>query len=510
MQILSLRIKNFLSIADVEIRPGQVTQIVGKNKQGKTTILKAVEGCIRGFPDQSVVKHGEDSAEVIVELSDGTNIRRKINSEGRQSVEVKRDGAKFTAPQSVLDVLFDHSSFNPLELLDPKKRNEAILKAINIEVTKEGLAGTLGVDASMLPPLDYKEHGLKVIEAAHKYFYQRRAEANKVALDLRNRFLTYKKDLPKIPTEPELNKMSAQVRRNEISVAIAQENVSVQQINNKISARAILIEKETKYETELAAIESTIKNQEIFKNEIEIGRRTELEQAERDFKAKCSEIEIRRDKQKSDTETATANQSGRLESGRKALADLRSEIPDIDKLTALHHEQKKQELKTELQSLDLSDKEWETIEAIKKQHGMVATIEGECRGADTFADKLDKIVTHLHGPMREALMAEAELPVSGLEYKGGEFFLNGSSVDNLSGAEALGLAVGVARKLAKKSKVICIDGAEALDDESYKALREQIDGDGFTYFITKVGAPFESQMGGEDQVLTMEQGQVIQ
>ncbi len=71
------------------------------------------------------------------------------------------------------------------------------------------------------------------------------------------------------------------------------------------------------------------------------------------------------------------------------------------------------------------------------------------------------------------------------------------------------LAVSVARKLAKATKIICIDGAEALDPETWQALRTEIDADGFTYFVTKVGEAFTFGKL-DDRRIKMDHGQVLQ
>jgi energy-coupling factor transporter ATP-binding protein EcfA2 len=179
MEVVKLQIKNFLSISDMLVKPGQINQIVGANNQGKTTVIKAIEFAVKGSSDGSLVKFGEESAEVIVELADQTTIRRKLSSEGKQTVDVKKDGFKAPSPQAYLDALFEHSAFNPLDLLDPKRRNDAILASIEIKLDETRLRAELGVSDLPMPPLDYTVHGLKVIDQAHKYFYQRRAEANK-------------------------------------------------------------------------------------------------------------------------------------------------------------------------------------------------------------------------------------------------------------------------------------------------------------------------------------------
>jgi len=202
MEISRIQIKNFLSVSSVDLTPGKVNQIVGGNNAGKTTILKALQAGLEGTTDGTVVKHGEDTAEIIIDLDELT-IRRRIKPDGSQSVSVKTaDGSLKAKPQEFLDKLINSNAFNPLDLLDPKKRTEALLKCIPISVGEGELKSALtSLSPIDVPPLDYNQHGLKVAESAHRYFYQRRHEAGRIAKEKRAAYEIKEKELP--PPSPE-------------------------------------------------------------------------------------------------------------------------------------------------------------------------------------------------------------------------------------------------------------------------------------------------------------------
>lgn len=468
--IVSLKIKNFLSISDVEIRPGKVNQIVGKNNQGKTTVLKALHWAIEGGSDPAIIKNGENSAEVIVELADSTTVRRRISAEGKQTIEVKRDGFKAPSPQAFLEALFDHSSFNPLELLDPKKRSDAILKSIDIRVGRMALAHQLKVSEHELPPLDYDQHGLKVLEQCHKYFFQRRAEANKDVVDKKNRWGAYWADFSPMqpPAIPDLEWV--RVSRETCRASIAWEKQYIDDLNRKNKAVVSANEKFDRYTTEVNKIESDI---------------VDLTAAYENKKAVLS---------------------ARLEAGKKAALIAFEEIPNHVAGDHDPHERIAKETAT-LHTLDVNEKELELYAANQKQKHMIEAMEREYQAADAFAMMLTTRVNALAGPIKTDLMATAEMPVTGLQYVDGQFLIDGVTVDNLSSSKALRLAIGVARKLAKKNRVICIDGAEMLDQETYEAFREEIEGDDFVYVLTKVGDAFPHK---NDKVFEMDKGQVLQ
>lgn len=460
MNVAKLSIKNFLSVSEVSIAPGQVNQICGENNMGKTTILKALEFAMTGSTDGSLVKFGEDSAEVIVELSDSTEIRRRLSVEGRQSVEVKREGCRTTSPQSFLESLFSKSSFNPLELLDPKKRTEAIMASIVIKLTPDVLAGELGLEQAKLPPLDYDQHGLKVLDQAHKYFYQRRFEANKDTLDKKNRFETYQADLPqRVPTLPDMMRVRTALEKERDSLAVARERMSG--VDKVLESATLLADKVVKCATAVQQIDIQIASAEEHLRLLRVRR------------------------------------EAAVEAHGVATLSVPTDLPDKSEIE-IEISMREKTVATHNQTLAEIDR----AATIDKQYQLVEDLKVEFEKAAAFAESLNLRVIALAGPIKDEIMAMAEMPIEGLEYVNGAFLVEGVPVDNLSSSRALKLAMGVARKLAKKTKLICVDGCEILDEESFEILQKEIEGDGYQYFLTKVGEPFAQ----ENSVFKMDRG----
>lgn len=485
--IVGLKIKNFLSIVDLEIKPGQINQIVGKNNQGKTTVIKAMEFAAKGSSDASLVRHGQDAAEVVIELSDETTIRRRISAEGKSTVSVKRNGFLAPSPQSYLDGLFGSSAFNPLELLDPKKRTAAILNSIPLKITAERLSKEIQVPVDKLPPLDYDQHGLAVLDTCHKYLYQRRAEANKDVADKKKRWETYEADLPKTVFEKPPT-------REEITDAVT----ALNQTATELEAEIHLIDMENKT-AELANTKS-----DRYDVAIE-ALKTEAQEVDRALAKHLDELQGLKEKAEHEAEKALAVLKSRIEDGERLLKEAQAEVPkDIkDKAPLL---EQLATIRTDIEMTKGRVKDLEAFEAMEKQRAMVKDMENEFIAAGKTSTAITQRVEALAGPIKAKLMAEAEMPVAGLEYVDGGFLVNGIPVDNLSSSLALKLAIGVARKLAKKTKLICIDGAEQLDENTYWALKTEIEGDGYTYFVTKVGDAFP----GNDHVIRMEKGAAVQ
>lgn len=177
MKIVKLTIHNFLKLKDVEMNPSHTNVIVGKNKQGKTSILKAIRTAFTGDADSSAIRIGESKAEITIELDDLT-IKRSITEKGNYLDISNADGMKMPAPQKYLDGILGTFSFNPIEFFDkkPVERKKYLLNAIKLNINQEQLAEYTG---EPLIGLDYENtHALEIVEQARKWYYDRRTVAN--------------------------------------------------------------------------------------------------------------------------------------------------------------------------------------------------------------------------------------------------------------------------------------------------------------------------------------------
>jgi hypothetical protein len=107
------------------------------------------------------------------------------------------------------------------------------------------------------------------------------------------------------------------------------------------------------------------------------------------------------------------------------------------------------------------------------------------------ADALDGMVIKFRDDLPAQVLSEAKLPIEGLKIDGDDITVGGIPIDQLSGAEKMELALSIVRALAENAplKLICIDGVEQLDDDSLAAFEKQAKGDGFQYFVSRVGVP---------------------
>jgi DNA repair exonuclease SbcCD ATPase subunit len=140
MKITRLEINNLLRLKAVSIKAdGRSVVLGGRNAQGKTSVLNAIEMALAGgrsIPDEPI-RRGETSAEIVLETEDFV-VRRTFSGGRTSSLEIRRaDGGKVSSPQRLLDQVFGHLSFDPLSFdrMKPAERAAVLRKMIGVDTT---------------------------------------------------------------------------------------------------------------------------------------------------------------------------------------------------------------------------------------------------------------------------------------------------------------------------------------------------------------------------------------
>jgi hypothetical protein len=80
----------------------------------------------------------------------------------------------------------------------------------------------------------------------------------------------------------------------------------------------------------------------------------------------------------------------------------------------------------------------------------------------------------------------ASLPIPDVEVKNGEIYRGGIPFDRLNTAQRIAIAVELAKLRAGKLRIVCIDGAEALDTHTMEAFKAATAESQLQFFVTKV------------------------
>lgn len=406
MKITKIKISNFLKLKDVEFNPSETNVIVGKNKQGKTSILKAIRAAFTGDADSSSIRLGENKAEIVIDMED-LEIKRSITEKGTNLKVSNKEGMVYPAPQKFLDGILGTFSFNPIEFFDKKAadRKKYLLNAIKLTITPEELEAYTG---QKLAGIDYDLHALEVVEMARKFYYDQRTAANSEVTKKENAL----KDLsakipdgfdPKSVSDEEIQKLRDAISKDEQEAIRADENRK---------AIVALQTREAKLKEELKQVQDEI---------------LERSQAKFDYSDPMA-----------------------LQAAKDALASLEGKRELV--FTAKRAEEVRGELTTAMED----------------------------------AQRLDGIVKKLTKEVPEDLIKKAQLPVEGLTIEGDDILINGVSLDNLSSSEQLKFGLEIVRALNGEFKVICVDGIESLDKESFEFFLKEAENDDYQYFVTRV------------------------
>lgn len=165
MKITKLTSENIKRLSVVEITPdGSLVTIGGKNGAGKSSVLDSIAYVLGGeklVPAQPI-RTGESEARIVVDLEDYIVTRRfyrehlACDCEGTMAgshdpncasrkfgptksvlTVTNREGAKYPAPQVLLDKLYGKLTFDPLAFSkEPaKKQDEILRKLVNLDFT---------------------------------------------------------------------------------------------------------------------------------------------------------------------------------------------------------------------------------------------------------------------------------------------------------------------------------------------------------------------------------------
>lgn len=141
MKIIRLSSKNIKNLKAVEITPdGNIVTLTGKNGAGKSAILDSIFSALAGKRLKDPVRHGEERADVVVEMGEFT-VRKRWTDKG-EAIEVftiNEEGKrqKYTSPQTFLNQVIGELSFDPLAFqnMDPGAQVELLKKVVGLDFT---------------------------------------------------------------------------------------------------------------------------------------------------------------------------------------------------------------------------------------------------------------------------------------------------------------------------------------------------------------------------------------
>jgi|GEM_PF-5667812 len=137
LQIEGLRL---IKAAYLKFKPSGLTQIVGKNAMGKSTVIDAIEILFEGFKrsPEDIITHGKEKAVIIGELDDFI-IKRVITTKTNRLEIMTKSGFRPQKPQDFLNALINKLTFRPQVFLDkkPEEKLKFLMEILNLDFSEE-------------------------------------------------------------------------------------------------------------------------------------------------------------------------------------------------------------------------------------------------------------------------------------------------------------------------------------------------------------------------------------
>lgn len=457
MKILRVKVRNFGQIREVEFTPGDhyLFLLGGKNRAGKTSLCKAIIHAIQGktaYESTCPIRKGEDEANIEVELTgfspdthkDYLKVCRKLTRKGDSYKDElliyeseDKEGFTASAPQSLLNKLFETRGFDPYTFKDKSTKEQ-------VEIVKQ----LVGIDFDAIDDKierlsgerKLKNQELKKAEAVFESMplHKDAGFEEKSASDVLLQIQQLQAILPTIQAaESELEKIQLRID------------------NGTEHSRRLLGEMESHH--------SDIKGwqEEIAKLQEKIdGRQKDLAKCRQDI-------------------TKFEEKIGELRDQRVAKS------VELNELREKYDADKVQKLQESVKTIDATNKKVrQNIERREKQ--------AEVRKLNNEWSKLDEEIKKEEASKTEAIES-AQWPVEGISFTSAGVTYNGIPLAECSTSEQLIISLAISAKLNPSLRLLIIQRGESLDDDSLGIIKSFAEKNDFQVLVEYVCSSQEDE-----------------
>jgi hypothetical protein len=311
-KLIGLQIEGMRKIraALLEFKPTGITEIIGKNDQGKSSVIDAIEILLKGFrhAEKGMTTSGMDKTRIIGTVGDWT-IKRIISEKTNRLEVVNKEGLSPKKPQDFLDTLINELTFDPQPFLEknPNDKLKFIMDLMKIDFTQENTKIQAKEEERLQVGRDIKSKGefkepekvdsvdtadlTRQINEIREY---NKGEQNKVTTEnfLSEKFSAFSNSYETMSSEgnPEYNKYAELMKPvvdefdKMIKTLPKPEYKSTEDLDNQLASASGTNEKATNYTNYInwkAEKEKLGEKQDSLKKDIEKLRREKLEKLEK-------------------------------------------------------------------------------------------------------------------------------------------------------------------------------------------------------------------------------------
>ena len=435
MSIKRLEISNFkrINFMEIEDPAADVVEIHGKNAQGKSSILEAIEFALMGDRKKGdrPLKDGQAKGHIIVETDEFRAEKKfhKALKDGALKTSLyvydKGDGSLVQQPQTFLNKLLGHSSVDGTEfiMMEPAKR---------VEILKEALA--IDFDA---------------LDKETKRLYQERLIAGREQSQLEGQLHEYK-DVPStIPTARESKAILADIKV--LDPLFDRERDE----KKKREEEEVLLKN---LDREIATV-----SQNFHKN-VEI-----IDTKENDIARLKMDIEGLREVQQ-----RISGKKNQLKKTREKLITKMSEGYKVP----LEILKKRQALEVELKESALNA---QMHERKRRREDLNQRLSDKINEKNGYTRKMNEI-----NEEKKEVLRKANFPLEGLTFGETDIHLNGIPFGNLSTAEQIRISAAINMMINPQLKIMKLAEGSLLDDDAMVELRKLSQEYGFQVFVESV------------------------
>lgn len=472
--LLRLTARNIKTLRAVEIDEfGAVTEIRGDAGQGKTSLLEAIEGGLRGL-DPSMVRQGEDAAEIVLEL-DVARIQRIVQANGGKDIlAVSAQGKPVENAKAFLKALLpDSTAFRPLDFVqlgggDSRGRTERLRQQRNMlldampvrisakdaitaikDLGEDILKEATGVD---IEGVDWEQHALSVCASLEAAFYERRKSVNHEAESAEAKAEAYPAPAKAAPqaSEAKCREMVDEATRK-LYGAEAAAKTNEATVQRRAALTEFLASAPAKSVLDEAAEQSRASGDAYSKaQQLVASLREQLTKAEREAEQARQEYE------------AAEKTRARVEADVRRAKEAREELAQIEG-TSGESAQDIDQLRSDL------DKAKDLLEGRIAQDKHDAAVK-EALEKRARAGRFDALVRLFRDQLPAAIVNKMKMPVEGLGIADGVVVLNGVPLHQLGTSEQLRVAIQLAAALNPSTGFVLVDRAESLGTKDRAAL----------------------------------------